>query len=78
MALSDNSEFDWSSAFAVVPESGYRDQNFTITVRDASELNYEDPNWRSITMTVHNIALRELAPENNCKIMYFEYHRGQF
>ncbi|XP_012257858.2 protocadherin Fat 4-like isoform X2 [Athalia rosae] len=46
--LTDDSEFDWSSAFLVIPNSGYQLGTFIITVINASLLDYEDANWRNM------------------------------
>ncbi|XP_044005260.1 protocadherin Fat 1-like isoform X2 [Aphidius gifuensis] len=53
-----DSEYNWSSAFLIVPNNGYQSGNFTITIIDASLLDYEDENWRNIEI---NIVATEVA-----------------
>lgn len=37
---------DYSSAFNIVPNTGYQKQTFTISVADISLIDYEDDDWR--------------------------------
>ncbi|XP_015604477.1 protocadherin-like wing polarity protein stan isoform X2 [Cephus cinctus] len=50
--LTDDSEHDWSSAFLVIPTSGYQRGTFTISVINASRLDYENEDWRNITFRI--------------------------
>ncbi|KAF4532492.1 hypothetical protein B566_EDAN003068 [Ephemera danica] len=43
---------NWTDAFMVVPTSGYQELTVTISVVDASTIDYEDPNSRVITLTL--------------------------
>lgn len=63
MALVDaeeNSE-QWSEAFSVIPNQGYQDGKFTVSVSDPSKLDYEIEAWRNITLKV------------NCHWFYLKY-----
>ncbi|XP_057321073.1 protocadherin Fat 4-like isoform X2 [Microplitis mediator] len=51
----DNSSYNWHSAFLIVPNSGYQSSNFTISVINASLLDYEDENWRNIQIEIQAI-----------------------
>ncbi|XP_059472061.1 cadherin-23-like [Neocloeon triangulifer] len=46
--LVDESENNWKSAFAVIPNSGYQETIFSITVLGV--IDYEDPIWRNIAL----------------------------
>lgn len=37
---------EYSSAFNIVPNTGYQKQTFTLSVADISLIDYEDPDWR--------------------------------
>lgn len=52
MEILDGSEFDWKSAFNVVPNSGYQDAVVTISVIDSAKINFENEDWRDISLTV--------------------------
>lgn len=50
--LTDDSDYKWHSAFLIVPNTGYQNTYFTISVSDALLLDYEDENWRNIKIEV--------------------------
>lgn len=50
--LLDESDFEWKSAFNVVPNSGYQNAVVTISVIDSAKINFENENWRAISLTV--------------------------
>ncbi|XP_047120489.1 cadherin-87A-like [Schistocerca piceifrons] len=57
--LADNGRFsialeenEWSDAFLVVPASGYQSTKVTISVLSPASLDYENSDWRTITLTV--------------------------
>ncbi|XP_049789609.1 cadherin-23-like [Schistocerca nitens] len=57
--LADNGRFsialeenEWSDAFLVVPASGYQSTKVTISVLNPASLDYENIDWRTITLTV--------------------------
>ncbi|XP_015518045.2 protocadherin Fat 4 [Neodiprion lecontei] len=52
VALTDESEVGWSSAFLIIPTSGYQSGVFTISVSNSSALDYEDEDWRSMTLQI--------------------------
>ncbi|XP_015127857.1 cadherin EGF LAG seven-pass G-type receptor 1 [Diachasma alloeum] len=52
VSLTDHSEHKWSSAFVVVPTSGYQSGTFTISVLNASLLDYEDEKWRNMEIEI--------------------------
>lgn len=43
----------WSEAFNVIPNQGYQDGKFTISVADPSKLDYENETWRIIQLKVN-------------------------
>lgn len=63
VSLVDQSKYNWSSAFLVVPTSGYQNGIFTISVVNASLLDYEDENWKVI-----DIQLRAIEKANSSHI----------
>ncbi|XP_074096384.1 cadherin-AgCad1-like isoform X3 [Cotesia typhae] len=50
--LTDDSDYNWHSAFLIVPNTGYQNTYFTISVSDALLLDYEDENWRNIKIEI--------------------------
>uniref|UniRef100_A0A0C9RKK1 Cdh23_3 protein n=1 Tax=Fopius arisanus TaxID=64838 RepID=A0A0C9RKK1_9HYME len=50
--LIDKSMHHWSSAFMIVPNSGYQSGTFTISVVNATLLDYEDENWRNMEIEI--------------------------
>ncbi|XP_063995154.1 protocadherin Fat 4-like [Diachasmimorpha longicaudata] len=52
VSLIDNSEHNWSSAFMIVPNSGYQSETFTLSVLNASLLDYEDEKWRNMAIEI--------------------------
>ncbi|KAH0562932.1 hypothetical protein KQX54_001655, partial [Cotesia glomerata] len=50
--LTDGSDYNWHSAFLIVPNTGYQNTYFTISVRDALLLDYENENWRNIKIEI--------------------------
>lgn len=43
---------EFAAAFNIVPQTGYQKQYFTISVANASMLDYENPNFRSFNINV--------------------------
>lgn len=50
--LDNDGSIDWKSAFIIIPNSAYQLGTFTITVVNASLLDYEDEAWRNIKLKV--------------------------
>ncbi|XP_051174171.1 protein dachsous-like [Leptopilina boulardi] len=60
--LAENAQFDvklenddiinWKSAFIIIPNSAYQLGTFTISVVNATLLDYEDENWRNIKLKI--------------------------
>lgn len=49
----------YSSAFNIIPNSGYQLTPFSINVLNAELLDYEEPNWQNFTITVSSITHEE-------------------
>ncbi|XP_043281406.1 cadherin-23-like [Venturia canescens] len=63
VSLVDTSKHNWSSAFAVLPTTGYQKGVFTISVSNASLLDYENPDWQNI-----RIQLRATEQKNTTHV----------
>ncbi|XP_034945000.1 cadherin-related family member 2-like [Chelonus insularis] len=59
--LKDNSKYHWSSAFRIIPNTGYQTTNFTISVVNASLLDYEDEHWRNMQIQVEAVETHNLS-----------------
>lgn len=55
----------YEQPFIVIPNKGYKDANFTITIGDTEFLDYEDLNWQEFKITVNYSKRFEEKPENN-------------
>ncbi|KAK0078156.1 hypothetical protein PV325_002927 [Microctonus aethiopoides] len=60
--LIDDSIYHWSTAYQIVPNNGYQTNNFTISVVNASLLDYEDENWRNMKIKIKST---EVANESH-------------
>jgi hypothetical protein len=50
----ESSEVEHSKAFNIVPNNGYQEQGFTLSVANAGLLDYEEELWREFEIIVSN------------------------
>lgn len=48
----EDSRAEYSKAFNIVPNNGYQEQGFTISVADTSLIDFEEPLWREFDIVV--------------------------
>ncbi|KAJ3664683.1 hypothetical protein Zmor_000233 [Zophobas morio] len=62
VTLVSTGKVDYASAFSVTPEMAFEQTYFALTVVDPSKLDYEDVNWKKITMELRTIGI--VTPAN--------------
>lgn len=50
--VNTNLSFPFTDAFMIIPNKGYRNGIFDISVQDKRNLDYENPDWRSLSFEV--------------------------
>ncbi|KAK4881842.1 hypothetical protein RN001_005161 [Aquatica leii] len=45
---------DYSNSFQIVPNNGYQNSTFSISVVNSQSLDYEDPKWKNIELTIRS------------------------
>lgn len=46
-------DLEYAEAFTMIPNSGYQKTDFSLTVTQADQLDYEDENWRQFELKVN-------------------------
>ncbi|XP_971388.3 protein dachsous [Tribolium castaneum] len=58
---------DFLTAFSIIPGRGYENTTLTLTILDSKKLDFEQPEWRIITMELHtkgtkNLSMADMVP----------------
>ncbi|XP_066150365.1 protocadherin Fat 4-like [Euwallacea fornicatus] len=69
-------DVEYTDAFLIIPTAGYRSGNFTINVKNATYLDFEDESWQNFSFYVHSSGSKNSSNEDELlvKIHLLDYN----